>query len=524
MPIDWKEEAQKSRDAPSWKEAAEQRVKPTTAEATKAQAELAQTLDDVHDFLGRFVIYPSIEAHDAHVLWIAHTHAMDAWESTPRMAFLSPEPASGKTRALEVSELVVPKPVEAINVSVAYLFRKVGGKGGPPTILFDEIDTVFGPKAKENEETRALLNAGHRRGAVAGRCVMHGKTALTEEIPAYCAVALAGLGWLPDTILSRSVIIRMRRRAPHEKVTPFRRRVYAKEGNKLRDRLAAWAASAVKEMTEARPEMPSGVEDRDADVWESLLAIADAAGGGWPKRAREAAVSLVSDAKEAEPSLGIRLLGDCKTILGEANAIFTHVILKALHEIPEAPWNDLKGKPLNDRGLALRLRQYGIKSKQVRIGETTLKGYERADFIDVWKRYLPPPPYSDRSETSETSETKPDFQGANVSGVSDTSANVSDGVSGDLRGRTARNGDKSNPVSGVSDVSLVGNGRRVEIDPGPIPDCLLRAPSSSFQPPLCDNCGRPATSGQRWDWRGRPDGIVLHSSCEGPWFDSERRQ
>src|SRR5262249_23432938 len=198
---------------------------------------LAQILDGIHDFLGRFVIYPSKEAHDAHVLWIAHTHVMDAWESTPRIAFLSPEPASGKTRALEVAELLVPNPVEAINVSPAYLFRKVGSEeDGPPTVLFDEIDTIFGPKAKENEEIRGLLNAGHRKGAVAGRCVVHGKQVTTEEIPAYCAVALAGLGWLPDTILSRSVIIRMRRRAPHEKVTPFRRRVFAKEGNSLRDR------------------------------------------------------------------------------------------------------------------------------------------------------------------------------------------------------------------------------------------------------------------------------------------------
>jgi hypothetical protein len=152
----------------------------------KPQAEtgpLARILDAVHGFLGRFVIYPSKEAHDAHLLWIAHAHCMDAWESTPRIAFLSPEPKSGKTRAIEVSELLVPNAVEAINVTPAYLFRKVGSESGPPTILFDEIDTVFGPRAKENEEIRGLLNAGHRRGAVAGRCVVKGKTVETEEIP-----------------------------------------------------------------------------------------------------------------------------------------------------------------------------------------------------------------------------------------------------------------------------------------------------------------------------------------------------
>jgi Protein of unknown function (DUF3631) len=210
---------------------------------------------------------------------------MEASESTPRLAFLSPEPASGKTRALEVSELLVPNPVEAVNVSPAYLFRNVGDDGAKPTLLQDEVDTIFGPKAKENEKIRGLYNAGHRRGAVAGRCVVHGKQVKTEEISAFCAVALAGLVWLPDTILTRAVIIRMRRRAPDEKVTAFRRRVHAPEGHALRDRLAAWAKQVMDAMTAARPVMPPGIEDRNADVWESLLAVADGVGGQWPDRA-----------------------------------------------------------------------------------------------------------------------------------------------------------------------------------------------------------------------------------------------
>jgi hypothetical protein len=253
-------------------------------------------LDDVHKFTGKFIAYPSYHAHVAHVLWIVHTHLMDAWESTPRLAFLSPEPASGKTRALEVTELLVPNPVEAVNVSPAYLFRKVGDDGAKPTLLQDEVDTIFGPKAKENEEIRGLLNAGHRRGAVAGRCVVHGKQVMTEEISAFCAVALAGLGWLPDTILTRAIIIRMRRRAPDEKVMAFRRRVHAPEGHKLRNCLVAWSKRVVDAMTAARPVMPIGIEDRNADLWEPLLAIADGIGGEWPKRAREAATELVKAA------------------------------------------------------------------------------------------------------------------------------------------------------------------------------------------------------------------------------------
>src|SRR5262245_60234162 len=309
--------------------------------------ELGELLTNVYNFLGRFVCYPSEHAHVAHVLWIAHTHLMDAWESTPRLAFLSPEPASGKTRALEISKLLVPNPVEAINVTPAYLFRKVGSEEGPPTILFDEIDTVFGPKAKENEEIRGLLNAGHRRGAVAGRCVVKGATVTTEEISAYCAVALAGLGWLPDTIMSRAVIVRMRRRAPTESVEPYRCREHDGAGERLCDRLAAWAATATEAMAVARPEMPDGVEDRAADCWEPLLAVADAVGGSWPKRARDAAVALVAIAADREPSLGIRLLSDLRDIFGQAEQMTTAAILERLHGLPEAPGNDFKGKRVN---------------------------------------------------------------------------------------------------------------------------------------------------------------------------------
>src|SRR6476469_4202903 len=194
----------------------------------------------------------------AHTLWTAHTHLMEAWDSTPRIAFLSPEPGSGKTRALEVTELLVPNPVEAVNVSPAYLFRKVASEDGAPTLLFDEIDTVFGPKAKDNEEIRGMLNAGHRKGATAGRCVLRGKIVETEELPAYCAVALAGLDDLPDTIMTRSIIVRMRRRAPDEHVEPWRLRVNGGEAKRLRDRIASWAASCAERLTgdDFWPDMP----------------------------------------------------------------------------------------------------------------------------------------------------------------------------------------------------------------------------------------------------------------------------
>ena len=349
----------------------------------------ASILDEVYAFLGRFVCYPSEPAHVAHTLWTAHTHLMDAWESTPRIAFLSPEPGSGKTRALELTETVVPNPVEAINVSPAFLFRRMADPKGLPTILYDEVDTVFGPRAKENEELRGLLNAGHRRGAMCGRCVVKGWQIETEEFPAFCAVALAGLGGLPDTVLTRSIVIRMQRRAPTERVEPYRRRIHAPEGYALRNRLAVWAVE-IRPRLNTNPMMPDGIADRDADVWEALLAIAYAVGGDWPARARVAAVTLVTSSMGDRGSLGVRLLADLRSIFGEAAKLATTELLDKLVALEESPWGDWKGKPLDARKLSFFLKPYGIGPKPLRIGRDVFKGYERSDLLDAWTRYLPP--------------------------------------------------------------------------------------------------------------------------------------
>jgi Protein of unknown function (DUF3631) len=326
-------------------------------------------LQTVHDFLGRFVIYPSEDAHVAHTLWVAHTFFMDHWDSTPRIAFLSPEPGSGKSRALEVTEPLVNRPVHAVNTTPAYLFRKVSDPEGLPVILYDEIDTVFGPKAKDNEDVRGMLNAGHRQGAMAGWCVVKGATVVTEELPAYCAVALAGLNDLPDTLYSRSVIVRMRRRAPDEKTEPWRNRIHKPQGEAIRARLAAWAETALAAVdTIEWPEMPEGVEDRNADIWEALLVVADLAGGPWPELARVSAVSLVSDSQDAVPSMNIRLLQDLRDVFGSEDRMFSSDILRALIKIEDAPWGDMNGlgRELTPRGLSQRVGTYGIKPKQIR--------------------------------------------------------------------------------------------------------------------------------------------------------------
>src|SRR5665811_1551421 len=129
-----------------------------------------ESVDLVWSYLGRFIAYPNDHARVAHTLWIAHAHLMDVWDTTPRLAFMSQEPAAGKTMALEMTELLVPDPIMSFNMSSAVVMRLVA-QGGR-TLLYDEIDQIFGNAKRQeaNGDLCGYMNAGYRRGAKAYRC------------------------------------------------------------------------------------------------------------------------------------------------------------------------------------------------------------------------------------------------------------------------------------------------------------------------------------------------------------------
>jgi hypothetical protein len=178
------------------------------------------------------------------------------------------------------------------------------------TILYDEIDALFGSnKAQEGSiDVRSILNGGYRRGATVGRCVMVGNQVKTEELESFAAVALAGLKGLPDTLASRAIIIRLRRRAPDEQVESFTRRKVKPEGDALKRALEIRCEAIGAEAAAAEPEFPACIVDRNAEIWWPLFVVADIAGGDWPKRIRSAAVHLVNATSEETLTSGVELL------------------------------------------------------------------------------------------------------------------------------------------------------------------------------------------------------------------------
>jgi hypothetical protein len=260
--------------------------------------------------------------------------------------------------------------------------------------------------------------------------------------------------------MDRAIDIRMRRRSPGEKVAPFRTRRDAPPFNSLRDQLHGWVRGNLKALQDAEPAMP--VEDRAADTWEPLFAIAELAGGDWPERARKACLALTGEDPD-DGRIGTQLLADLKAIWGaDEEHLFSTTIIERLCEIEEAPWSEWgrERKPITQRGLAELLRPYRVKPKTVRERgvEKTSRGYSRSELADPWTRYN-----TGDTATQDDEKAAPTSEDARVGNVSDD----------DFRTDTSSDKDKQADCDAVSDVS-----DQVQ-EPCPVCDRPLALPSQN---------------------------------------------
>jgi putative DNA primase/helicase len=345
----------------------------------------SELLDEITGAIGRYAVLPE-GAGAAMALWILHSYCLGAAVITPRLAIVSPTKRCGKTTVLKLLGALAKKPLTASNLTAAVLYRVV--EAYAPTLLVDEADTFLAAQ----DELRGILNAGHdRQSAVVPRCV--GDEFEPKVFHVFGAVAIAAIGKLPDTLMDRSVVIEMKRKAPGERVQKFRRR--------QREALAPiprkclrWAADNLTALTESQPVVPDELNDRAADNWEPLLAIADRVGGAWPARARTAALLLSADAPDATETgdFGVQLLGDVRAIFAAqgVDRLTTKTLLAELAGLEGRPWAESsRGRPITPRQLSNLLGRFGVKPGTIRIGDCTPKGYLAGDLADAFARYLP---------------------------------------------------------------------------------------------------------------------------------------
>jgi Protein of unknown function (DUF3631) len=359
-----------------------------------ASVDTAELLAALRDTFTRYVILP-LHAAIAMALWTLHAWALQAAYVSPFLMFSSPEMRCGKSTALRVLYRVCPRTALASNISPAAIFRYV--EASHPTLLIDEAETFV----IDNDEIRGILNSGHTRDTAIIIRLVGEKKYEPKEFSTWSAKAIASIGKLSGTLRDRSIIVPMKRKKSSERVSKLRDRD-TDAFLELRRKARRWADDNVSELQKARPLIPEELNDRDADNWEPLLAIADLAGNEWPNLARSAAVKLSadSDAEAEAESNKVRLLADVRAIFEElaVDRLPSATLVAELAKDADGPWVSYgrNGKTITQRQVATLLSDFTtpsgtkIKPHNIRAEGKITKGYAREEFIDAFERYLSP--------------------------------------------------------------------------------------------------------------------------------------
>jgi putative DNA primase/helicase len=347
----------------------------------------------------------------------------------------------GKSSLLRWLARVTPRPLPASNISAAALFRVI--EAAYPTLLIDELDQTDPDK---RIELVGIINSSHcRLDARVIRTVgdQHEPRAFSTWAP----MALAAIGKLPPQWVDRSIAIEMTRKLTGDRAEGMR--LDRDQGfETLRRKAARWAKDHLEAIRSADPAMPLGLNDRQADNWRLLLALADAAGGDWPARARDAAIALSKADDDAE-SRGIQALADIQQAFaarGDPETMSSDAIVAALVEMEGRPWAEFRrdGKPLTKNALARVLKPFGIVPNTIRQGDATPRGYARSAFIPLWARYLgnqsatPPHPKESAAHSDfQTATPDPDVSVENRPEAKQSAAcgGVADGIPGNREER-----------------------------------------------------------------------------------------
>ena len=274
---------------------------------------LGELLDEVSRTIRMFVIVEKIQA-DTAALWILHTYLIDYFDTSPVLIANAPERACAKTLLQTVLAKLAARALMASNATASSLFRSIDL--WQPTLFFDEADTFF----KDNNDLLGMVNAGYKASGFVLRSEASDDTFVPRKFPVYGAKSIAGIALekhLPDSTMSRAIVINMRRKLPSETVTRLR---YAEYGlfESLCAKLQRAADDYADAIQQARPHLPDELGDRAQDNWEPLLAIATVAGSDWLERANQAALILSRQSSE-KVSTGNELLADIQLVF-EARA------------------------------------------------------------------------------------------------------------------------------------------------------------------------------------------------------------
>ena len=355
----------------------------------------AALLQELIDKIGKHIVARPHEIL-AIALWLtmAWVHESAATHSAFLVA-TSAEPDSGKTTLLGVLGFLLPKPFAGAEPTGPSIYRFIDRE--KPTLIVDEADDLFARKT----DVKHIFNASWTRGTKIPRQVQ----GVTHWFDPFCPKVVGLLGMnLPRTLVGRSIVIKLWPKRPDEKVENFCHADDQEFAN-LRRKLARWAADNAAALKDATPLMPANFRNRLAANWRLPFAIAELAGGVWPKPARQAAERLSRTTRT--PSLGLQLLAAIRDMFAIGRMeITSQQVVNDLNADPDGIWREYRGKsPITQRQVADLLEQYDIRPVVVhptKRKDLSRHGYKSEQFVEAFQRFLPPIRTSEhRSRTSK---------------------------------------------------------------------------------------------------------------------------
>jgi hypothetical protein len=364
-------------------------LRPNTPVTAETVIDGAAVLDEARAFMARFVIASSPAVLDAMTLWAAHTWAVDpateelAWSTTPRIAFISDEPESGKTAHMEMMGLISRKAELTPDATGASMCK--GIRERHPVYMVDETDLLFGAGAAA-KSVRTVLNSGYRKGACIDRVAGLQST--------FSAAAVAGLAssFMGNASLkptrTRCVIVWCAPPPPGVKRERYRDKLHEALGLATGEALGEWVASRVTDMITTWPDLEEDfgeeLDGRVLDIWEPLVAVADTAGGDWPARARAACREFVMGDTDRAPvgTPRMRLLADIRSAWPEgADRMASADLTSALLALEGQPWASMWNPVSALREIPALT---GIAPVKVKLDGRAVQGYYRSDFEPLW--------------------------------------------------------------------------------------------------------------------------------------------
>ena len=372
-----------------------------------------QPLNSVLHFIKRFVVLPNEEDYFVLVLWVAHTFFFDVLTTTPRLSLLSPEYGCGKSRTLEILEKLCFRGEKLDYCTRSYLMRTVEivieETGKSPTLLVDEIDSVFKNKSDESAEAlRAFLNTGYRKSGSYGITEGEGKNRKPKKFPTFAPMAIAGKGEVvPESVKTRAIEIRLQKRLQSQKIEDFLTSAVSLQCEELQEWLNQWADLHSTDL-ETENVLVESVNDREREMWLPLYAVAKLAGNEWEERFYQA-LSLHQKVKKTSDIPREReLLEDCLKVFADRDSLKSELLIQGLKELPESDYSSMNyGRGITSKYLAKMVRPYEIQPTQIRFGESTFKGYYKSEFLKAFGHYSQdslPPATPETLETLETEE------------------------------------------------------------------------------------------------------------------------